>query len=454
MRFLIKNLFKNISKLVIGVVLCLQLSACVTQNYSENKPVVDRDYSDEQIAKTRVSLALGYLKIGNTTQAKLNLEKAKNYAPDMVEVYTAFAHYYETVGEMELTENAYLKALSIDHNDADTLNNFGVFLCRQQRYDDAEEYFLKAIKVPTYIRVSESYQNIALCHLKNQNFERTEWALSRSISHSPNSAPSLLQMAQLKYAKGEYESASTFISRFERATRRFSPQAIALAFKINKKLGQEDIASSYSSMLVSMYPESIQAQNFLDNGLAQIEEDQLALQYRKYKLLKSGIKVDKKPVVIRRKQSNLDRDGLTRQQPPMIVAKEKLVDDATIIQSTGQSINQNSEIAKTAGQGTTSPVIPEQQDKNILSSVKVPENSLVEQNKPVVPARSKPQGAKSVTDNGTEPTVHVVKKGDNLFQVSLKYNILISRLKKWNNLQGNTLHVGQVLKLTNPEESK
>ncbi len=50
----------------------------------------------------------------------------------MVQVYTAFAHYYETVGEDEQTIDSYEKALSIKSDDADTLNNYGVYLCRKK----------------------------------------------------------------------------------------------------------------------------------------------------------------------------------------------------------------------------------------------------------------------------------------------------------------------------------
>ena len=61
------------------------LSACVTREYAgDNTPVVQNDASHDDIALTRISLGLGYLKIGNTTQAKSNLEKAKRFAPKLV----------------------------------------------------------------------------------------------------------------------------------------------------------------------------------------------------------------------------------------------------------------------------------------------------------------------------------------------------------------------------------
>ena len=81
----------------VPLVSVLGLSACVTENYENDKtqPIVQNQSSKNDMALTRISLGLGYLKMGNTTQAKLNLEKAKFHAPNLVQVHTAFAHYYD-----------------------------------------------------------------------------------------------------------------------------------------------------------------------------------------------------------------------------------------------------------------------------------------------------------------------------------------------------------------------
>ncbi len=459
----VKNAFKNTSKIALAILLLGGTSGCVTQNYSEDKPVVDRDFSDEQMAKTRISLALGYLKIGSTAQAKQNLEKAKRIAPRSVEVYTAFAHYYESVGEYEQAEKAYLKALDLNDEDADTLNNFGVFLCRQNRVEEAESYFLKAIKVPSYIRVSESYENIALCYMKEHNFEKAEHGFERSIAHSPNSASSLFQMAQVQYAKGQLQTSAKYLNRFEMATRRFTPEAIALAFKVNQKLGQDEIAQNYVSMLLEMFPESYLAKQYIDNGLAQIEADNLAFQYRKYKLLKSGVKVNAKPKVVSRKKMNKN-DGLSVNKPDILIADEKLVKDETIIDQTSQSIARNSQIANHTTATAAKP------QTLTTSTTKTPNAKQTVQppvNKPVSAAPSKvstnkvvPQAMPKVTtnvalvqSNATNSTdkVHVVQQGENLYKISVKYNIMISSLRRWNDLTKETIHVGQVLRLSKPE---
>ena len=299
------------------------LSACVTQNYQNaNTPVVENDSTNLEIAMTRISLGLGYLKMGNTTQAKLNLEKAKRFAPDLVQVYTAFAHYYETVGEDALTVSSYEKALSLKPDDADTLNNYGVYLCRQDRLPEAEKQFLRAIAVPSYLLVSQSYENLALCQLKAPNFEKAETYLLKAIDHNPSNSSSLYQMMRLMYAKGDYQAALDFASRFEKATRRFNPDSLALTYKIYQKLNDTRTARNYGSMLVSMFPEAYLSKQYLLNQLAEIEPDELA---EKYRLLNSTELVnDSNKRVVKLTPNNKPAIGLDKKRRASQVAKSEI----------------------------------------------------------------------------------------------------------------------------------
>lgn len=282
------------------IVLLTVLSGCVTKSYENDSdtPVVESDSSDNDMAMTRITLGLGYLNMGNTAQAKLNLEKAKRFSPNLSEVYTAFAHYYDVVGEQTLATNSYEKALSIEPENPDTLNNYGVFLCRNEKYEASEKYTLKAIKVPTYLMVSQSYENLALCQLKANEFVKAERYFTKSIQHSPNRASALLQMVRLQYALGDYKLAENYLQRYEKATRRFKPDALALAYKVFEKQNNSRIAKNYAGMLLKMFPTSYQAKQYILNELAHIEADDLAKAYQASNLDKLPSSPKKRVVVL------------------------------------------------------------------------------------------------------------------------------------------------------------
>ncbi len=271
---------KYIFPTLLTTVCMSMLSGCVTQSYENNEPIVKTQANRDEMAATRVSLGLGYLKMGDMSQAKLNLEKAKRFSPNLVQVHAAFAHYYETVGEGTLAIESFEQALSIKADSPDTLNNYGVFLCRQGDVAAAEVQFLKAIAVPSYLLVSQSYENLASCYLQNDNFEKAEMYLDKAISHSPNRTSTLLQMVRLQYAMADYEESKKFLQKFERNTQRFSADSLALSYKLYRKLGKRRTASNYANMLVKMYPQSWEGKQFLLNELEYIDADTLADKYK------------------------------------------------------------------------------------------------------------------------------------------------------------------------------
>lgn len=359
------------------IILSATLSGCVTQSYENDSetPVVESDSNNDEIAMTRISLGLGYLKMGNTTQAKLNLEKAKRFSPNLSHVYTAFAHYYEVVAEPELAIKSFEKALTIEPNNPDTLNNYGVFLCRHEKYTASEEKTLKAIAIPTYLMVSQSYENLALCQLKANKFKKADQYFTKSIQHSPNRASALLQMVRLQYAFADYKTAEQYFSRYEKATRRFSPEALALGYKIFEKQRNRRIAKNYAGMLVKMFPGSYQAKQYILNELAYIEADDLAKAYQAT-IAATESKPAKRVVVL---SPNKPRKSI----PKAKTAKKELV------------------------------------KQNVVAKIENVENS------------------QSNQSNDFEIKIHVVKKGDSLFSISKQYNISMDLLETWNDLSRN-----------------
>lgn len=398
-----QTMVKSLKVLCVALA-ALQLSACVTQQYGEeNTPIVENDATQNDIAMTRISLGLGYLKMGNTAQAKLNLEKAKRFAPNLVQVHTAFAHYYDSVGEFDLATQSYEEALSIESDDPDTLNNYGVFLCRQGEIDKAEEQFLKAIAVPSYILVAKSYENLALCQLGADKFSKAELYLEKAILHSPSNASSLKQMAQLQYAKTDYKQAIVFIKRYERSTRKFSPDALALAYKVFEKNRQKNIAKNYAGMLVKLFPNSYEAKQYLLNGLDEIEADKLAEKYRK------TVNGGKKKRVVK----------LSPKKPSPV---------------------QQTEAVKVKPKNLPKPV----------ESTKLQTNNAQNVSAPVQVSEPKPK--RSAESPVTMP-IHIVQPGESFFTISRKYNILMSSLLSWNKMkESQVLQIGDVIYLADPKK--
>ncbi len=425
------------SRVLVGFLTTCFLAGCVTQNYESDKntPVVQNESTNNEIAMTRISLGLGYLKMGNTTQAKLNLEKAKRFAPKLVQVYTAFAHYYDSVGEPEQAITAYEQALSLKPDDADTLNNYGVFLCKQEQYSKAEAQTLKAIAVPSYILVAQSYENLALCQFKAINFVKAELYLNKAIQHSPSNASSLLQMVRLQYAKGDYELAENYLKRYEKATRRFSANALALAYKVFEKQHNTQIAKNYGAMLVKMFPNAYETKQFLLNGLQEIEADELAKSYQETMLVSQVSTVKKRTIKLSPKSSS--NSSVQSEKKPHLDVQTHVVQQSNTVQQTNFSEQTKKEEAERVSdeninQPTANMSSNEYIDSDISAESELNEDSQEQQI--------------------TLP-IHIVAKGDSLYSISKKYNIHMKAIERWNGFnRKNILKIGDVIYLANPKK--
>ena len=305
----------------------LALSGCVTESSynGSNKPVVKNKINNAGAARTRIALALQYLKTGNNSQAKYNLERAAEFAPNLPEVHYSMAYYYQQVGENPLADRAYQKALDIKPDDPNTLNNYGVFLCGIDEYDRATDQFLKAIEIPTYIRVAESYENLALCAIEFDDFENAEAYFKQALNHSSQRTSTLISLAALFYAKSDLYKANDILKKHD-DTGRVSSRALMLSYLVKNRMGRIEEAEKVASTLLQTYSTSKEAYAIREQRTRFNEFEMLREKYRKAKLneLKADadstyISAKPKIKIVRKKAPNQDSTtSLVIKQPAQV----------------------------------------------------------------------------------------------------------------------------------------
>ncbi|MDP2563962.1 type IV pilus biogenesis/stability protein PilW [Pseudoalteromonas marina] len=305
----------------------LALSGCVTESSynGSNKPVVKNKINNAGAARTRIALALQYLKTGNNSQAKYNLERAAEFAPNLPEVHYSMAYYYQQVGENPLADRAYQKALDIKPDDPNTLNNYGVFLCGIDEYDRATDQFLKAIEIPTYIRVAESYENLALCAIEFDDFENAEAYFKQALNHSSQRTSTLISLAALFYAKSDLYKANDILKKHD-DTGRVSSRALMLSYLVKNRMGRIEEAEKVASTLLQTYSTSKEAYAIREQRTRFNEFEMLREKYRKAKLneLKADadstyVSAKPKIKIVRKKAPNQDSTtSLVIKQPTQV----------------------------------------------------------------------------------------------------------------------------------------
>ncbi len=205
-------------------------------------------------ADANAALGLGYMRQGNYGEALRKLKRALKQDPDSVRAHHYIAELYNRLGETELANKHFVKALKLSPRDASLRNNYGVFLCTQKRYAEAEEQFQIAVRDPLYAGRAESYENAALCALHAGDEDKAENYFHAALKLNPRLPKSLFKLAEINFRKQRYLPARAYLQRYE-AIAPAVAETLWLGFRIEKAKGNEEAAAAYGRRLEQSYPD-------------------------------------------------------------------------------------------------------------------------------------------------------------------------------------------------------
>lgn len=223
-----------------------------------------KDYPPGQSpAEINVELGMQYMREGMKQTALEKFQKALEQNPDLAIAHNAIAVLYESLGETDKADKHFRRATDINPKDSQAQNNYGNFLCRNNRWKDAEQRFLKAATDPLYPAPHMAYTNAGTCANTAKDIEKAELYWRKALEIDPKFAPALLQMARLNVQREEYLQARAYVQRLH-AVARPSPDSLWLGIQTERNLGDKNAEASYILLLRNQYPESPQAKQIQD----------------------------------------------------------------------------------------------------------------------------------------------------------------------------------------------
>ena len=238
--------------IALAVALPFVVAACVTH---EGR-VFTSEASPEEALKTRLQLARSYIGEQNWEDAKRNLRVAAEIDPNSPEVHEAFALVYQSIGEYELAEESFKKAISLQKNFSRARNNYAAFLASQERYGEAEKQLEYVVKDSLYTARPQAYINLGLCRVQLFDPQGAEEAFVRSLSMDRRSPIALLELAQLRFDAKDYDNAERYYGTYRTVVRQQTARGLWPGVRIARATGDRDAEGSYALALANRYPDS------------------------------------------------------------------------------------------------------------------------------------------------------------------------------------------------------
>lgn len=243
---------------IASVLLAIVLTGCSSSTV--------RDGVDpEKAAKANADLGLRYMLQGNSELALSKLKRALEFEPHYVPAHHYIAELYRRLGRYDKADYHFREAIDyLEGEDSTLFNNYGAFLCSQDRFDEGVEQFLKVLNDPVYPRPDLVYENMGLCMERKPDLEKAETYLRKALERNPRLAKSLLAMARISFAEANYLSARAYLQRFQ-AVARPTPESLWLGIRVERVLGDKDALASYGLMLKNSFPDAAETKLYLES---------------------------------------------------------------------------------------------------------------------------------------------------------------------------------------------
>jgi type IV pilus assembly protein PilF len=241
-------------------------SGCVTRTQTSENLVDGKDLvtaSDEsegsKRARVRMELAAGYYGRGQMTTALDQVKLAILADPKLAEAYNMRGLIYSNLGDDKLAEESFTRALQLAPRDADSMQNFGYFLCQRRRYPEATAMFDQALAVPRYRDSARTWLTKGVCQAFAGQLAESEASLVRAYEIEPSNPSVAVNLAEVLFKRGDYERARFYIRRVNAVAALQGSQTLWLAARIEQHLGNNAGAQEFGEQLRRRFPDSTEA---------------------------------------------------------------------------------------------------------------------------------------------------------------------------------------------------
>lgn len=246
-----KNNLGTMKAFVMFSLAALFLGGCVTETNERFKTEIDEDKALE----LHIKLADGYIRNSNRESARHHLRKAFELDKNSAPATAAMARLYQLEGEPELAEENFKRALQRDKKLTQARNDYGLFLYRSKRYEEALKELETAAADLDYDNRARVLVNVGRTALKLGKNERAETVFKHASILDRQLAAPLIELADISFQRQDYANAKTFLDRFTTLTRP-TARSLLLGIRIEKTFGNKDKEASYVMALKNLYPYS------------------------------------------------------------------------------------------------------------------------------------------------------------------------------------------------------
>jgi type IV pilus assembly protein PilF len=234
--------------------------ASATSDSQQDEGLFQKPADPRSRAKAHTELASAYYGIGNMGVALQEARIAVASDPTFAPAYNVQALVSMDLKDNSAAEQSFKRGLQLAPDDPDLNHNYGWFLCQTGHAKQAMPYFTNALRNPLYTSPSRTYAAAGQCLLDQNDVKQATDYFERALRLDPNNTTAMLPFADALYKRGQFEEARELVERYNRSAPP-SAEALWLAVRVERKLGNRTAESSYAAQLRLRFPKSTEYQS-------------------------------------------------------------------------------------------------------------------------------------------------------------------------------------------------
>jgi type IV pilus assembly protein PilF len=237
---------------------CVTTSTSLPESTGDSKDrVTASDESDaSRRASVRMELATAYFGRGQMTTALDQVKLAIIANPNLSEAYNLRGLIYANLGDEQLAEESFRRALQLNPRDADVMQNYGYYLCQKKRYPEANVLFEQATAEPKNRDPSRTLLTQGVCQAQGGQWTQAEATLLRSYQLNPGNPSTSVNLSEVLFRRGDYERARFYVRRVNALPEVANAQTLWLAARIEHRAGNARAAQDFADQLRGRFPDA------------------------------------------------------------------------------------------------------------------------------------------------------------------------------------------------------
>lgn len=236
--------------------LSLIVSTCVTTTTGG----FNVDASEDRALQDYVQLATAYYDANDLAGARRHLANARAIDDRNSSIHNVEALIYQAEGDLELAEQSFQRALSLDRNNSRARNNYAALLFSLDRYHDAFAELQVVTQDVNYGGRAIAFENLGRAAMRIGREEDAQRAFQRALQLNANLYVSSLELAIFAIDARNWRVATQYFQQYLTTVQFYNvphtPRALLAGIQIGEQTGNLEWVEDYTLILTTLYKDS------------------------------------------------------------------------------------------------------------------------------------------------------------------------------------------------------